>query len=70
MRYDYQEISIQRYPYKTIDQTLMDNAERHLRNASLHALVGRLDYAVGSIAKALRNFKRAREMRDWLGVDV
>jgi hypothetical protein len=57
-----QDIVIPSMPYRTLAQSMADNAERHLRNASRHMLVGRYDYAMGSLTKAARNFKRSQEL--------
>jgi hypothetical protein len=45
--------------YRTVEQSLRANGERHLANAVSYASRGLLAHSEGSLRKANRNFKRA-----------
>ena len=48
--------------YMIVADLTRENARRHVRRAHAHALAGNLDYAAGSLAKAVRNYREAREL--------
>lgn len=49
--------------YISLPNSFDSNAERHLRRATWHMMLGKYDYAMGSISKAVRNFNRANQFR-------
>ncbi len=48
------------YPYVTIVQGLIQNAERHKANGDRYMLEGKPDYAEGSYRKAAKNMEQAK----------
>jgi len=48
--------------YVTVEQAIWQNGERHLANAVGYASRGMMQHSDGSMRKALRNFRRAKEM--------
>lgn len=55
--------------YRTVAESLRDNAWRHVHRAIKHTNEGRFDWAEGSKLKALRNFQRASKL-DGLHPDI
>lgn len=54
--------------YLTLPECVEENARRHLLRAKCHADNGNLDYAAGSLIKAVRSYRRAREYSTIFGV--
>lgn len=61
----YVEKSLGGYIYATIPTCHLLRMQRHLRRASMHFLVGRLDYALGSYRKADRAWQQYLKVIQW-----
>lgn len=52
-------------PFITVHQLLRDNGNRHLNKAVAYLTSNNLEYAIGSLRKAIRNYEAAQALSDF-----
>jgi hypothetical protein len=54
--------------YMSIGSAFRNNGDRHARKAEFWLAEGKPEYALGSMCKAVRNWKRADDFDEWMKV--